>query len=78
MTRRLADTYRPGDLVEIHFAGDPEERWWAARVVRPASPGLWVTTGDGRQWFVTNSRRIRRLPASGTDEPDESGGGDRA
>jgi hypothetical protein len=33
--------------------------WWAAVVVRPEPPGIWVRTADGREWFVTNTYRIR-------------------
>jgi hypothetical protein len=65
MANRLTDSFRVGERVEIRFADDPERRWWPGRVIRPAAPGLWVATEDGRQWFVTNSRRIR--PRSGQD-----------
>ncbi len=62
MPARLSETYQPGALVEIHFEQEGEERWIAGRVVMHQHPGLWVRTGDGRAWFVTNTRRIRPQP----------------
>lgn len=61
MPRRLSEQYKPGDLVEITFANDPQGRWWAGRVVRLAAPGLWVALLSGQQLFVTNTRHIRPL-----------------
>lgn len=63
MAKRLAERYRRGERVEISFQGNDE--WWPATVLKPAHPGLWVQTDDGRSWFVTNARRIRK--ASGED-----------
>lgn len=59
MPARLSETYQQGALVEILFERDGEERWIAGRVVRCQHPGLWVRTGDGGAWFVTNTRHIR-------------------
>jgi hypothetical protein len=57
--RRITDRYAPGERIEITFAGDAHERWWAGVVLRPEPPGLWVQLDDGRAFWVTNSRRIR-------------------
>ncbi|MCI0395452.1 MAG: hypothetical protein L0332_04145 [Chloroflexi bacterium] len=62
MARRLIDQYRPGQVVEIHFAADPAGHWRPGRVARLDFPGVWVETEDGRQWFVTNQRHIRPRP----------------
>ena len=58
MTRRLSETYNPGDRVEIRFEHEPDE-WIPARVLGHDPPGMWVQTGDGRHWFVTNTARVR-------------------
>jgi hypothetical protein len=57
MPRHIYERYAPGDRVEVRF-GDARE-WRAAVVVRADPPGLWVMTADGREWFVTNTYRIR-------------------
>ena len=67
VVQRLTEQYQPGDLVEIRFADDSESGWQLARVLWPNHPGLWVMTVDGQQWYVTNSRRIRRRPGSQSD-----------
>ena len=59
---RIYERYAPGDRVEIRF-GDAGE-WRAAVVVRADPPGLWVMTADGREWFVTNTYRIRPMGES--------------
>lgn len=56
MSKRLKDSFQPGDAVEITFDG---ERWLRARIVAHEPPGVWVQSWDGRYWFVTNTRRIR-------------------
>ncbi len=56
-TKRLVDLFVVGERVEISF-GNSE--WWEAYVVQHDHPGLWVMTGDGRLWFVTNGRRIKK------------------
>ncbi|MBK9051874.1 MAG: hypothetical protein IPL78_13470 [Chloroflexi bacterium] len=66
MTKRLSDQYQPGDPVEIQFAGD--ERWWRGRVVRHAPPAVWVQTSNGQLWFVTNTRRIRKVKEMGGED----------
>lgn len=67
MPPRLSETYQPGDQVEIVLEVNGEGRWLPGRVLAHQHPGLWVRTGDGSRWFVTNTRRIRRLagPESG-------------
>ncbi len=55
--RHIYERYAPGDRVEIRFG--EAAVWWAAVVVRPEPPGIWVRTADGREWFVTNTYRIR-------------------
>jgi len=57
MPARLVEIYRPGDRVEIYFAG--AEEWRPGVVVALHPPGVWVRTEDGAVWFVTNGRRIR-------------------
>ncbi|MCO5183918.1 MAG: hypothetical protein M9965_08270 [Anaerolineae bacterium] len=57
--RRLIDRFKPGDAVEITFAGGTGENWLAGQVVALDAPGVWVRLADGRHFFVTNTRRIR-------------------
>lgn len=61
MPQRIHETYAPGDVVEITFGG-PEATWHPAVVVRRDPPGIWVRTADGRDWFMTNTYRIRPQP----------------
>lgn len=63
MSRRIYDLYAPGDRVEIVFANRGEDEWQAAVVVRLEPPGIWVQTADGREWFMTNTYRIRPATA---------------
>lgn len=62
MPQRLIDLYQPNDPVEINFATTPAGNWQPGRILRHAPPGVWVQTTDGRQWFVTNTRKIRPQP----------------
>lgn len=71
MPARLSETYQQGDQVEIVFEVGGEERWFPGRVIAQQHPGLWVRTNDGSTWFVTNTRRIRRLTRSETGQSDE-------
>lgn len=48
--------YPVGTAVAIFLA---DERWHEGVVVRHQPPAVWVRTGDGREWFVTNRQRIR-------------------
>lgn len=59
MPERLVDVYAVGDWVIISFKGS--DRWLPGRVVMLDHPGVWVQTPDGRRWFVTNGRRIRKV-----------------
>ena len=56
---RIYEQHAPGDRVEIRFGGAEGTEWQAAVVLRAEPPGLWVRTADGREWFVTNTYRIR-------------------
>ena len=68
MPRHVYDQYAPGQAVEIVFA-QQGDAWQPAVVVRGEPPGVWVRTADGREWFVTNSYRIR--PAAQNPSPGE-------
>ena len=57
--RHIYEQYTPGRRVEIRFGNGPEAEWAAAVVLRAVPPGIWVQTTDGREWFVTNTYRIR-------------------
>ncbi|MCA9872368.1 MAG: hypothetical protein KC441_01905 [Anaerolineales bacterium] len=37
-----------------------DKSWQRAQVRQLQHPGLWVQTADGRLWFVTNTRHIRK------------------
>jgi hypothetical protein len=68
MAKRLIELYRPGDEVEITFG---HNLWQWARVVRHDSPAVWVETANGRQWFVTNTGRIRPVAPNNAARMDE-------
>ena len=70
MTKRLVETYRIGDAVEVLFQDEIAEEWRPARVVALQHPGLWALTEDRRLWFVTNGRRIR--PSIPAPHPESS------
>jgi len=57
MAQRLVDLYAVGDVVEMTFG---DGTWLRAQVRQLQHPGLWVETADGRLWFVTNTRHIRK------------------
>ena len=57
--RHIYERYAPGDRVEIRFGQGDQERWQPAVVLRREPPGIWVRAADGREWFVTNTYRIR-------------------
>jgi hypothetical protein len=61
MPKRIYDQYAPGDEVEIIFGKQGEAEWQPAVVVRRKPPGIWVRTADGREWFMTNTYRIRPI-----------------
>lgn len=61
MSKRLVDAYAIGADVEITFGDDA---WLRARVVNHESPGMWVLDVNGRFWFVTNTRRVRKDQAT--------------
>lgn len=68
MARRIYEQYAPGDRVEIVFSNRGEDEWQPAIVERPEPPGIWVRTADGREWFMTNTYRIRPVGTNPTDE----------
>ena len=57
--KRIYDQYAPGDRVEIVFSDGDKDAWQPAEVVRREPPGIWVRAADGREWFMTNTYRIR-------------------
>lgn len=57
MAKRLVESYQVTERVEICFGGNV---WLPATVQELQHPGIWVQTADGRLWFVTNIRHIRR------------------
>lgn len=67
MPQRIYDQYAPGDLVEIIFANSSQDGWQPAIVVRREPPGIWVRTDDGREWFMTNTYRIRAVGQNSAD-----------
>lgn len=58
MAERLVELYAVGTAVEIWLG---ERVWLPGVVVGHQPPAVWVQTEDGRPWFVTNGRRIRRV-----------------
>jgi metallophosphoesterase superfamily enzyme len=60
--KRLSEQYPLHTPVEIYF--ELIDHWLAGVVVGHQHPAVWVQTADGRQWFVTNGRRIRPSPQS--------------
>ncbi|CUS04831.2 protein of unknown function [Candidatus Promineifilum breve] len=61
MMKRIYEQYAPDEQVEIIFTKRGEEEWQPALVVRREPPGIWVRTADGREWFMTNTYRIRPI-----------------
>lgn len=61
MSQRLTNLYQPGDPVEIYLATTDGRTWQPGRILRHDPPGVWVQMPDGRLWFVTNTRRIRKV-----------------
>ena len=59
MPQRIYDQYTPSSRVEILLFHLDQNAWQPAVVLRAEPPGLWVRTADGREWFVTNTYRIR-------------------
>ncbi|MBP6471882.1 MAG: hypothetical protein KBE23_10420 [Chloroflexi bacterium] len=57
MAKRLVESYQVTELVEICFGKDV---WLPATVRELQHPGIWAQTADGRLWFVTNTKHIRR------------------
>lgn len=66
MTKHLHEQYKLDDEVEIQFSG--HDRWLRGRVVRHDAPGVWVQTVNRRMWFVTNTRRIRKVKEESAED----------
>ncbi len=67
MSKRIYERYEPGDRVEITFTGGDKAEWQPAVVLRREPPGIRVQTADGREWFMTNTYRIRLHLPTDTD-----------
>ena len=76
MPLRLSDRFAVGDRVEIYLAQNAT--WTAGVILAFSPPGVWVRTGRGRDWFVTNGRRIRGLDGRGDDPAGERPDGSSA
>lgn len=63
MPQRIYEQYAPGDRVEIVLANYGEDEWQTAVVLRREPPGIWVRAAGGREWFMTNTYRIRPAPS---------------
>ena len=63
MAQRLVEQYKLYEQVEINLRTVMGEEWRPGRIIQLDHPGLWVETGEGVHWFVTNSRRIRKVAA---------------
>lgn len=74
MTRRIYDQYTPGDRVEIVFSHLGDDTWQPAVVLRAEPPGIWVQAADGREWFMTNTYRIRPAPLAGETQQAHAAG----
>ena len=68
MAKRLSEQYTAGDIVEILFEQAGWSEWLRGAVVGFPPPGLWVRLSNGSMWFVTNTRRIRPVTQSESDE----------
>ena len=68
MPKRLNEQYAAGDAVEILFEQAGWSEWLRGAVVGFQPPGLWVRLPNGSMWFVTNTRRIRPVTQSESDE----------
>ena len=68
MAKRLSEQYAAGDAVEILFEQAGWSEWLRGAVVGFQPPGLWVRLPNGSMWFVTNTRRIRPVTQSESDE----------
>ena len=54
--KRLTEKYPLQTAVQIKLGDD----WFAGIIVQQQHPAVWVQTLDGRRWFVTNDRHIRK------------------
>ena len=65
MVKRLQEQYQVNELVEIKRR---DGVWITAVVVNRQHPGIWVQTGRGEQWFVTNTSHIRPYKTKQAEE----------
>ncbi|GJM41146.1 MAG: hypothetical protein DHS20C20_14280 [Ardenticatenaceae bacterium] len=65
MAERLTALYPVGTAVQIWLG---EQLWLDGTVVAHQLPAVWVRPQDGRSWFVTNRRRIRKIEESDADK----------
>lgn len=63
VAQRLVEQYKLYEPVEICLRTVRGEEWKAGRIIQLDHPGVWVETTAGTHWFVTNSRRIRKVEA---------------
>jgi hypothetical protein len=68
MPQHIYEQYAPGDQVEIIFANRGEDEWQPGVVLRREPPGIWVCTSDEREWFMTNTYRIRPFTTPPTSD----------
>ena len=66
MPNHIYAQHASGDRVEIVFPN--RDDWQPAVVVRRGPPVFRVRSDDGREWFMTNTYRIR--PAAPSDVRD--------
>lgn len=66
MAERIWEYYQTDDVVEIQFGGD--DHWLRGRIVKHDPPGVWVQTANGHMWFVTNTRRIRKVKEESAED----------
>ncbi|MBE2199556.1 MAG: hypothetical protein IAE79_13160 [Anaerolinea sp.] len=63
MAARLVELYPVDTAVSITL--DDGSSWMPGVVVAHQFPAVWVRTGDGQVWFVTNAGRIRERGEEG-------------
>jgi hypothetical protein len=61
VAQRLVEEYKLSEPVEIYLRTVRGQEWKPGQIIQLAHPGVWVETGEGARWFVTNSRRIRKV-----------------
>ncbi|MCA9962205.1 MAG: hypothetical protein KC413_04130 [Anaerolineales bacterium] len=69
MAARLVEQYPVGTAVCVTL--DNGRSWQPGIVAAHQFPAVWVRTGDGRVWFVTNGQRIKLQSEVGGVEREE-------